>query len=353
MGRPEGRWALRAAWALVAVAVAVALVVGSSGKSRPQSLYQRAVAIDAQYKCPVCQGESVAASNAPEAVEIRSLITRWLTEGRSPSQIRSYLVADYGTSILERPPATGLGILLWALPVAISLLGAVGLALAFWRWRSPAPGAAAAPARDGLAVAEVPAGSRDDDAPSPPPGPVRSRWAGPARSRGGVPSWYQRATLLAGLVLVALAGALWYADRSSAPRLPGGTVSGGPPAVDVGAQLAQAAALSAKNPTAALLIYSQVLAEQPNQPTALTEEGWIYAEAGFSAKGMALLGQAESTNPRFDLAHLYRGLVLLDYRHDPAGAVREFNWYLAHGPDASLAPLAHRALAEARAHHRS
>ena len=56
-------------------------------------------------------------SNAAEAVEMRSLIQGWLKKGDSQAQIRHYpACTDYGTSILEKPPASGLNALVWALP---------------------------------------------------------------------------------------------------------------------------------------------------------------------------------------------------------------------------------------------
>lgn len=359
LAQPERRWLARAAWALVLVVTVVAIAVGASGRGRPQSLYQRTMAVAGQYKCPVCQGESVAASSAPEAVEIRDLIGKWLAEGRTEQQVRAHLVADYGQSILEKPPASGIGVLLWVLPAALVLLAVLGLAGAFWRWhlviggRAPLravalPGPVAGPAVTGSPGGQ--AGGGREGAPAAPPqaAPVAAGAPGrrsSARAQVRATGWRQRATLASGLALVVVAGALWYADRSSGPRQPGGTVSGGPGPASTSEQLRQAAALSAKDPSAALVIYSQVLASDPAQPTALTEEAWIYAEAGYKARAMTLLGQVERLHPDFDLAHLYRGLVLLDYERDPRAAAGEIRWYLSHGPSPSLVGLARQGLA--------
>jgi hypothetical protein len=318
------------------------------------------MAVAGEYKCPVCQGESVAASSAPEAVEIRDLIGKWLEQGRTEQQVRAYLVADYGQSILEKPPASGIGVLLWGLPAALVALAVLGLAGAFWRWhlalrrRGPAPApvppgpsgdpvvSGSLPAQAGGASASRPVALRAG-APAAPAGAPGRRLAATARARGA--GWRQRATLASGLALIVVAGALWYADRSSGPRQPGGTVSGGPGPAGTAEQLRQAAALSAKDPSAALVIYGQVLASDPAQPTALTEEAWIYAEAGYEARAMTLLGRVEKSHPAYDLAHLYRGLVLLDYGHDPRAAAGEIRWYLSHGPDPSLVGSARQALA--------
>ena len=133
------RWRRATLWAAVAVVVGLALAIGagafSSGTSKPVSLYQRTLEVAGQYRCPVCASESAAVSDASEAVRIRSLIEGWLKKGDTQAQIRSFLVSDYGTSILEKPPATGLNTLVWALPAVAGALGVAGLGFAFVRWR--------------------------------------------------------------------------------------------------------------------------------------------------------------------------------------------------------------------------
>ena len=115
------RWRTSAVWAVVAIVAGLSLAVGSGafsgGHAKAATLYQRTMQVAGEYRCPVCAGESVATSDAAEAVEIRGLIQGWLAEGRSQVQIRSYLVDDYGPSILEKPPASGIGVLIWVLPV--------------------------------------------------------------------------------------------------------------------------------------------------------------------------------------------------------------------------------------------
>jgi tetratricopeptide (TPR) repeat protein len=308
------------------------------------------MAVAGEYRCPVCAGESVAASEAPEAVEIRGLVQRWLGEGRSQAQIRAYLVKDYGTSILEKPPASGVSLLVWALPVVAVAAGLIALGLGFARWRRAAL-ALALPAAGGLEGVAVPHqqarfelgpegatnGSPSTAAAQPVPG---LSWRVPRR----LP---RRASLVAGTALVLLAATLWLVDRSVAPRLPGGTVTGG--SNGTSAELQQASALAATDPAAALAILDEVLASQPDQPEALTDEGWIYAQGGFVVEAMARLTKAEKVGPAYDAAHLYRALVLLDDEDRPGPAAAELEWYLAHGPAPALVAVARTALVEAKA----
>jgi cytochrome c-type biogenesis protein CcmH len=328
------------AWAAILVVAGVALAFGSGALGSPEAnaptLYQRTMQVAGQYRCPVCQGETVAASDAPEAVEIKSLIRRWLQEGRDQGQIRGYLVAHYGGSILEKPPTSGLSTVVWALPALAAALGVAGLGFGFRRWRRA------------LVHGEVTARPAVAQADRP-----NSAWITKLKAQG-VPAQqssrrqrYERATLFAGVTLIVIAGGLWWLDRSSAPRLPGDTITGGQ--TGLAAELAQASALAGTNPVAALAIYDGVLASDPEQPDALTAEGWLYAAAGLSTKGMTLLDRAEKVDPDYAPAHFYRALVLLDYEGKPAQAVTELKWYLSHGPEPSLAAAAHEALREAEA----
>jgi cytochrome c-type biogenesis protein CcmH len=323
------KW-LPALWAVLAVCVGLSLAVGSgaigAGHGKPPSLYQRTLQVAGEYRCPVCAGESVAASQAPEAVEIRQLVEHWLQQGDSQATIRSFLVHDYGLSILERPPASGVTVLVWVLPVVAGALAITGLGLGFVRWRRATVVGSLPEA--GVAIA-------------PPAAPL---------SEGGPRSAHrlrQRVTLLAGAALVVLAGALWLVDRSSSARLPGATITGGLSGVN--AELQEASAITASDPTEALALYDDVLSGDPDQPVALTAEGWIYAQAGVVPEAISLLGKAESADPGYDLPHLYRALVLLDDQGQNRPAARELGWYLAHGPDPAMVKVAREALAQAQA----
>ena len=122
---------------LVAVAVG-ALVIGTHRSSHP-SLDARVQHIAGEVRCPVCEGQSAAQSDAPASVQIRDQVRRDLTAGQSESQILSSLVAAYGPGILEKPQASGVGLVVWVLPVVGLVLAASGLAMAFARWKRRLP----------------------------------------------------------------------------------------------------------------------------------------------------------------------------------------------------------------------
>jgi regulator of sirC expression with transglutaminase-like and TPR domain len=157
-------------------------------------------------------------------------------------------------------------------------------------------------------------------------------------------------TTAGGVTLVLLAGALWLLDRESTPRAAGQTETGG--VTGITNELVDAAALAPKDPLSALVIYQEVLRSDPQQPVALAAEGWIYAQGGYTAEGLSLLGRAEAADPSYPPPHLYRGLVLLERDHRPQAAATELAWYLSHHPAGSELEVARSALAQARAEER-
>jgi cytochrome c-type biogenesis protein CcmH len=90
-----------------------------------------------QLRCPMCQNETLADSNAPIARDLRNQIFRMMQEGKSDDEIRQYLVARYSEFVLYDPPLTASTSLLWFGPLLI-LLGGAGVVLMMIRQRSRA-----------------------------------------------------------------------------------------------------------------------------------------------------------------------------------------------------------------------
>lgn len=125
-------------WGALALVVVVLLGIGAKPR-HPMSLDERADRVARTIKCPACTDESVATSDAPVSQAARKEIRRRLAAGDSPDRIRSHFVDLYGQSILLTPKRSGLDSLVWILPVVALVLGAAGLAFAFWRWRQQGP----------------------------------------------------------------------------------------------------------------------------------------------------------------------------------------------------------------------
>ena len=102
-------------WALALVVVIAAAVLSAPTTS---SSAQRVARLESLVRCPSCEDISVAQSNATSAIAVRHEIVAKVAAGKSDNEILTSLEAAYGTSILLSPPTSGLGVLLWAVPVA-------------------------------------------------------------------------------------------------------------------------------------------------------------------------------------------------------------------------------------------
>jgi len=194
-----------------------------------------------------------------------------------------------------------------------------------------------------LSALEAPlAGPRRRPAPGVTRRPV-SPVTGPAESKPPRSRLRQTVVVLV-LVLGFGAVAAWLVAQSSGTRLPGQTVSGNSqlttpaPAATGGVdqRLADAANdVNAGKVADALKLYDQVLKDDPNQPVALADGGWLQAQAGLSANrtdwvdtGLVKIEKAETVDASFADAHFFRGFLLLRAKNDAPGAVTELRLYL-------------------------
>lgn len=76
-----------------------------------------------ELRCPKCQNQNIADSDAPIAMDLRAEIYRKLEAGDSNAQIIDYLVARYGDFVLYKPPVTRRTLLLWYGPAALLVGG--------------------------------------------------------------------------------------------------------------------------------------------------------------------------------------------------------------------------------------
>lgn len=84
----------------------------------------RAQGLMAELRCLVCQGQSIADSDAELAGDMRDLVRRRIAAGEKPSTIRNWLVDRYGAWISYRPSAEPASWPLWAAPIVLLLSGA-------------------------------------------------------------------------------------------------------------------------------------------------------------------------------------------------------------------------------------
>jgi cytochrome c-type biogenesis protein CcmH len=86
-------------------------------------------------RCLVCQGQSIADSDADMAADMRSMIRKRVAAGEKPEAIRAWLVERYGSWVSYKPVFDAQTALLWVAPFC--LLGA-GALLARGRFKKRA-----------------------------------------------------------------------------------------------------------------------------------------------------------------------------------------------------------------------
>jgi len=121
-------------WLALVAVVLVAVVALAARSGTSNSPAARAGRLDSQLACPVCVGESVAESNAPESRAIRADVVKRIHEGQADQEIRDAYVAIYGQHILLTPSNGGLGVIAWGVPVVALVIGAAGIFFALRRW---------------------------------------------------------------------------------------------------------------------------------------------------------------------------------------------------------------------------
>ena len=85
----------------------------------------RADALMQEIRCLVCQGQSIADSDAELAGDMRDLVRRRIAAGQSPAQVRSWLIERYGSWISYRPTSEPAAWPLWIAPLVLLGVGAV------------------------------------------------------------------------------------------------------------------------------------------------------------------------------------------------------------------------------------
>jgi cytochrome c-type biogenesis protein CcmH len=113
-----------------------------------------------QLRCPMCQNETLADSNAPIARDLRNQIFQLMQQGKSDEEIKQYLVARYSDYVLYDPPLKPGTWLLWFGPLLI-LCGGAGVVLVTIRKRGH-DGSATDTTSDRMPLDNEPADNGDD-----------------------------------------------------------------------------------------------------------------------------------------------------------------------------------------------
>ena len=136
---PRKRESIRSAWtpAFAGVTIMLAVLAGQpsladsnlppaywANRQLPDAREEaKAQALMAELRCLVCQGQSIADSDAELAGDMRDLVRRRIAAGEKPSAIRAWLVQRYGTWISYKPTNEPAAWPLWLAPIALLVIG--------------------------------------------------------------------------------------------------------------------------------------------------------------------------------------------------------------------------------------
>ena len=129
---------------LHALSVAAILLASPAHAVQPDEVMSdpakeaRARALSREYRCMVCQNQSIDDSDAPLARDLRLLVRERLAAGDTDAQVTDFLVARYGEFVLLKPRVSRETLLLWLLPPAVLAGGILALWLHLRRRKSRA-----------------------------------------------------------------------------------------------------------------------------------------------------------------------------------------------------------------------
>ncbi len=127
--RRAGAFPLAFLCLLAAFLAAPAAAREAAALAEDEAVEARMVTITQDLRCLVCQNESLAASRADLAMDLRREVREQIKLGKSDQEILDFMVARYGDFVLYRPAFKATTLLLWVGPFLLLLAGVAALAL--------------------------------------------------------------------------------------------------------------------------------------------------------------------------------------------------------------------------------
>ena len=107
-----------------------------ANRQLPDAAQEKAAqALMLSVRCLVCQGQSIADSDADMAADMRAMIRKRIAAGEQPEDIRAWLIERYGNWVSYKPVFDGQTAPLWIAPL---LLLGIGIFIARGRFKKRA-----------------------------------------------------------------------------------------------------------------------------------------------------------------------------------------------------------------------
>jgi cytochrome c-type biogenesis protein CcmH/NrfF len=134
----------RVAVGLGALLALAALALPSGAAASPQTTV---TAIEGEVMCPIC-GTLLELSDSPQARREKVFVAKLAAEGKTRSQIKDALAAQYGPAVLALPKGSGFDLSAYLVPILALLAAVAVLAVSVARWRREGASATAAESRE-------------------------------------------------------------------------------------------------------------------------------------------------------------------------------------------------------------
>ena len=79
-----------------------------------------------EFRCPKCQNQNLAGSDAPIALDLKQKTYEMVMDGQTDQQIRTYMIDRYGDFVTYRPPVRPSTWILWFFPPLLLVVVLVG-----------------------------------------------------------------------------------------------------------------------------------------------------------------------------------------------------------------------------------
>ncbi len=79
--------------------------------------------LSTELRCPKCQNNNIADSNASLAKDLRQKTYELIKQGKSEDEVVDYMVDRFGNFVIYKPPVTPATLILWVGPALFILLG--------------------------------------------------------------------------------------------------------------------------------------------------------------------------------------------------------------------------------------
>jgi cytochrome c-type biogenesis protein CcmH/NrfF len=118
------------------LACAALLAAAPAQAAAPQTTVNE---IEGEVMCPVC-GTLLELADSPQARREKVFVAGLVAEGKSNSEVKDALVAQYGEEVLATPEASGFDLSAYLVPILAIAVAAIALAYSVLRWRSNSEG---------------------------------------------------------------------------------------------------------------------------------------------------------------------------------------------------------------------